>query len=134
MITGALGHLRQLILHGLSLFLRNDTERTSMAGTLEDKVAAIDNLTGIDLLLGVLTLSAGRDTCSQFTLTVSFGQRRQIVHSILPGHIAGRHIATSAKAEQDGAAVGEEEFIVILGIEHVDLIWETQVEELMYGI
>ena len=28
MITGALGHLRQLILHGLSLFLRNDTERT----------------------------------------------------------------------------------------------------------
>ena len=105
-----------------------------MTGTLEGQVTTVDNLTGVQLLLGIFALTAGRDTVSQLALAIAFGQWGKVVGTVIPDNITGRHIATGAEAELYRTTEGEEELVVILGILHVDLVGKTQLQELVSGI
>ena len=134
MVAGALGNHRQFILHSLCLLLGDNLQGATMAGTLEDKVAPVDNLTGVQLLLGIFTLTTGRDTVGQLALAIAFGQWGQVVGSVIPYNITGRHIATGTKAELYGTTEGEEELIMVLGILHVNLVGKTQLQEFVSGI
>ena len=102
MVTGTLGNNGKFVLHCLGLLLGDNLQRATMTGTLEGKVASIDNLSWVQFLIGIFTLTAGRNAVSQLTFAITFRQWGLIVCTIVPDDIARWHITTSTETELNG--------------------------------
>ena len=105
-----------------------------MRTSLEGQLLRIDLLTRIQL--GRLDLASGncRDVRIQFRDAIAFGDSRNVVQTVVPGHIHRRHIASFGELEEDGRRHREKEGVMILQVERIDLGRQSQIEELVGGI